>query len=115
MSISPKPNNGTLRLPLHPVGLHPEDLTAIETPPDPPVASLALPASTLTTNSISTAQPGVKPSKSGENENGGGEGTAGGIEKVWDTLLSKAAGIEDWIRHLIVSDKGKPDEEVANR
>jgi hypothetical protein len=39
--ITPQPNNGTLRLPLKPVGLHSDpDSPPLETPPDPsPVAS----------------------------------------------------------------------------
>lgn len=38
LGISPKPNNGTLRLPLKPVGLHTPE-TSVEDPSDPPPAS----------------------------------------------------------------------------
>lgn len=40
LGISPKPNNGTLRLPLKPVGFHTPD-TAVEEPSDPPSPSLS--------------------------------------------------------------------------
>ena len=38
MGIEPKPNNGTLRLPLQPVGFHTHD-TSPEDPSDPPLPS----------------------------------------------------------------------------
>lgn len=39
LGIEPHPNNGTLRLPLKPVGLHSDDGEPLETPPDPVITS----------------------------------------------------------------------------
>jgi len=40
LGIEPLPNNGTLRLPLQPIGLHSdEDVPVLEHPLDPPIAS----------------------------------------------------------------------------
>ena len=41
LGIEPHPNNGTLRLPLQPVGLHSDDDEPLETPPDPVITSSA--------------------------------------------------------------------------
>lgn len=64
LGIEPRPNNGTLRLPLQPVGLHSdEDVPFIEHPQDPPTATsdVALGPSTSaapkTTSSVSEDVP----------------------------------------------------------
>jgi hypothetical protein len=47
VGISPAANNGTLRLPLKPIGLHSDPATSVlDTPADPPVESHQPPAST---------------------------------------------------------------------
>lgn len=47
LGIEPRPNNGTLRFPLQPVGLHSdEDVPVVEYPQDPVPISSAVPAST---------------------------------------------------------------------
>lgn len=47
LGIEPLPNNGTLRLPLQPIGLHSdEDVPVLEHPLDPPVASASTSAFT---------------------------------------------------------------------
>ena len=53
----PKPNNGTLRLPLQPIGLHSPE-TVIEEPADP-VSSYTLPVASTTTATPATV--GVDP------------------------------------------------------
>jgi hypothetical protein len=54
IGITPKPNNGTLRLPLKPVGLHSDDnAPGIETPDDPPLVNTVV----ATRPVISTAAP----------------------------------------------------------
>ncbi|KAK8168404.1 alkaline-phosphatase-like protein [Phyllosticta citrichinensis] len=47
IGAEPKPNNGTLRLPLKPVGLH-SDTPSQETPDDPPKSSFSTPTSPQT-------------------------------------------------------------------
>ncbi|KAE8446453.1 hypothetical protein EG329_011916 [Mollisiaceae sp. DMI_Dod_QoI] len=54
LGLVPKPNNGTLRLPLKPVGLHSPE-TALEDPNDPPSSTSSIPIP-LSTPSPSTSQ-----------------------------------------------------------
>ncbi|KAL1302457.1 hypothetical protein AAFC00_002849 [Neodothiora populina] len=61
LGIDPKPNNGTLRLPLKPVGLHREGPT-VDVPDDPPVMSDAPTtpdSSTLPTATVSLTTPSL--------------------------------------------------------
>ena len=54
LGIEPRPNNGTLRFPLQPVGLHSdEDVPVVEYPQDPVPISSAVPA----TSAVSTPTP----------------------------------------------------------
>ncbi|KAK0729990.1 ectonucleotide pyrophosphatase/phosphodiesterase-like protein [Lasiosphaeris hirsuta] len=55
VGISPPPNNGTLRLPLKPIGLHSDPGTTLDDPADPPAAGTATPSSipSLATTSLS--------------------------------------------------------------
>lgn len=53
VGIAPAPNNGTLRLPLKPIGLHSDPDSGLETPADPVEAS-----------TIPTTSGAVKPTKS---------------------------------------------------
>lgn len=64
LGVEPRPNNGTLRFPLQPVGLHSdEDVPVVEYPQDP--VSTASPASTtsaLSHSPTSSATPSTSPS-----------------------------------------------------
>lgn len=56
LGVDPVPNNGTLRLPLKPVGLHSdEDAPPVETPSDPPESAMS------TTGTGPTTTPTVSP------------------------------------------------------
>ncbi|KXX74532.1 Ectonucleotide pyrophosphatase/phosphodiesterase family member 3 [Madurella mycetomatis] len=70
VGIAPAPNNGTLRLPLKPVGLHSDPGTGLDTPADPveafPVSTSAAPEPTksILVNPISTNDAAAGPTKS---------------------------------------------------
>lgn len=60
IGLTPAPNNGTLRLPLKPVGLH-DDVPAIEVPSDPVTSYTITPTSTSTPASTPAKTLGVDP------------------------------------------------------
>ncbi|KAF2146485.1 uncharacterized protein K452DRAFT_294058 [Aplosporella prunicola CBS 121167] len=55
IGAEPKPNNGTLRLPLKPMGLHSEDDFSAEAPADPPAHSLTSSTVSSATSSVATS------------------------------------------------------------
>lgn len=57
VDLTPMPNNGTLRLPLSPIGLHDTDgdSTGIETPADPVESSTAVSSSVTSSSSTSAS------------------------------------------------------------
>lgn len=98
IGLTPAPNNGTLRLPLKPVGLH-DETTAIEVPSDPVTSYTITPTSTPPTPA-STSTPskslGVDPVITGDTS-----GSVGidlpkepGLEEEADEELLEAA--KDW-------------------
>ncbi|KAF2397546.1 Phosphodiest-domain-containing protein [Trichodelitschia bisporula] len=62
IDVEPRPNNGTLRLPLRPVGLHSDDKAPkLDTPDDPPAAS-ATPAVVDSPSDVLAASTSTSPS-----------------------------------------------------
>lgn len=98
LSINPKPNNGTLRLPLKPVGLHSDnDTVALDTPHDPPAISSKLSASTSGKNSIGVDLPDPVPHRPVIADEKMKGGVRGKIEEIWDLILSKIANFKHWV------------------
>lgn len=124
IGVQPAPNNGTLRLPLNPTGLHNDtDATPNETPLDPVETSSFLATSTLASmtsltaftsgiedtlssvfhethvpSSVTTAPPAAS--------------TSSKPESFWEWLAHKADHVEEWVEEFIhkhVPDSGKKD------
>lgn len=97
LGIDPLPNNGTLRLPLHPVGLHSdEDTPPVERPADPPEPTSSTVVSPEPTSSASDAP--TEPSTSdpdSHNEKG----------SWWGSLLDKLVEWKDWAGELITAEE----------
>jgi hypothetical protein len=123
LSLNPKPNNGTLRLPLKPVGFHgPETTTSEPLDPVDPIATADPSTDTISISPIeasSGADPNVVPpsfvgvhqpddaddkaateddsnATSDEEEKGGG---------FWDYLFGKLDGFKEWLEGL--ADSGR--------
>ena len=63
MGIEPLPNNGTLRLPLQPIGLHSdEDVPVLEHPLDPPTSTFASASTGASMSASMSAIPQSTPS-----------------------------------------------------
>ncbi|CAI7593974.1 unnamed protein product [Penicillium bialowiezense] len=104
LGVDPLPNNGTLRLPLKPVGLHSDENTPVlGTPADPPAQT--------TTSEGPSAQPTNPPSEaptadhqSDGESNDESNGEKG--ESWWDTLWNKVDGVKDWAEGVADAIKG---------
>ncbi|KIN08098.1 hypothetical protein OIDMADRAFT_83429, partial [Oidiodendron maius Zn] len=119
LGLPPKPNNGTLRLPLRPVGLH----TPESTPSDPqdPASSYSTAATAVTSNTSapasnliisispveasSAADPNdIPPTLVGVDNPGTGvdrptitdDGAVPEAKSFWDWITAKLDGIKDW-------------------
>lgn len=125
--MTPKPNNGTIRLPFKTVGIH-DTGAKIEEPEDPPASSAATtqqpthfvhptrPLPIPSEHPTGHDRPTIpKPSTTGEPSSDGNAGDDGGsddsfkdkvtdtVKGVWDWLTDKVGGIWDKITG---SDKG---------
>ncbi|KAL4892575.1 alkaline-phosphatase-like protein [Aspergillus ambiguus] len=99
LGITPHPNNGTLRLPLRPVGLHSdEDAPSVEAPADPPVSATSSTTINLSPTSSLTPAPKSPPPSEGsppppadrpESEDEPGP-------TWWGTLWGKLNDFKDW-------------------
>jgi hypothetical protein len=118
LCLTPNPNNGTLRLPLKPVGLHsPETATSeplypvdptVTTDPETDAISIS-PIEASSAADPNEAQPefvgvdpveeeGQKPPGEGDDKDkGANEEDKGGF---WDYLFGKLEGFKDWISGL---------------
>ncbi|KAL1844980.1 hypothetical protein VTK73DRAFT_1392 [Phialemonium thermophilum] len=128
VGIAPMPNNGTLRLPLKPVGLHNSPDTGLDTPPDPvdvstntvPPASASsskpshsvlvdpVPPADTSSASVPVATPTPIPTgEPGETEEGGDAGENDGEDKhgFWGWLTDKL-GV--WWNKISGSPKDQP-------
>lgn len=113
LGVEPRPNNGTLRLPLQPVGLHSdEDVPVVEYPQDP--VSTASPASTTSTSAtpassatpapVDTVEdapdtPQAPPQDSDNPDNEDNEEEKGG--SLWDLFWGTVTDIKDAAAGLI--------------
>lgn len=116
----PKPNNGTLRLPLKPVGLHSPEITASE-PSDPvdPTATAdsgtdAISISPIEASSaanpneappgfVGVDQPDEAENKAATEDDGTADEEDGG--GFWDYLFGKLQGFKEWIEGLADSSR----------
>ncbi|KAJ5630234.1 uncharacterized protein N7484_010334 [Penicillium longicatenatum] len=97
LGIDPISNNGTLRLPLHPVGLHSDENTPpMERPADPPEPASPTAISPEPTSPASVAP--TEPSASDPSSHG---------EKGswWGSLLDKLVEWKEWAGELITAEK----------
>ncbi|KAF2681850.1 Phosphodiest-domain-containing protein [Lentithecium fluviatile CBS 122367] len=106
IGIEPSANNGTLRLPLKPIGLHTDpDTPADETPADPvesptPTPAVASPASPSPT---SLASASASPSKAASPTTGAApaESSPPAGESWWEWLTHKADNVEEWVDNFL--------------
>ncbi|KNG83060.1 type I phosphodiesterase / nucleotide pyrophosphatase family protein [Aspergillus nomiae NRRL 13137] len=108
LGLDPRPNNGTLRLPLKPVGLHSdEDTPALENPSDPPASSTATPVSPSMTSTAlastsptttSTTAPEAPPEEESDDE---ADNDNDQPSTWWGTLWDKIEDLKDWAGDLI--------------
>ncbi|CAI6332165.1 unnamed protein product [Periconia digitata] len=92
ISISPAPNNGTLRLPLRPVGLHSDlDVAADETPSDPPQSSKPQ-ASPVPNPATPSPAPAASSTQSAPPAQ-----SSGAKLSWWQELTHKAEHIGEWV------------------
>ncbi|KAJ5528370.1 pyrophosphatase/phosphodiesterase [Penicillium frequentans] len=97
LGIDPLPNNGTLRLPLHPVGLHSDENTPpVERPADPPAPASPTVVSPEPTSPASDAptEPSASDPKS-HDEKG----------SWWGSLMDKLVEWKEWAGELITAEK----------
>ncbi|RDW74589.1 alkaline phosphatase family protein [Aspergillus mulundensis] len=106
LGIKPHPNNGTLRLPLQPSGLHSdEDAPVLDTSSDPPATqeptqTVAHTSTVMISSSISTtsdtesasASPSAKPEEAADDETD---------TDWWDSILDKVEDVKDWATDLL--------------
>ncbi|KAF7118246.1 hypothetical protein CNMCM5793_007652 [Aspergillus hiratsukae] len=112
LGIEPLPNNGTLRLPLQPVGLHSDqDAPAVEKPADPPASSTASLVSSQTMTPASTSSQVsstvlVQPTSPPENESSSEPQSEPESDDEqgptwWGTLWSKVEEFKNWATDII--------------
>lgn len=110
LGIDPIPNNGTLRLPLVPIGLHSDlpptdDDSPIDLPSDPTPTVPATPDITaLATSALST------PTPTDQSENTSEENDAEKSESFWDYLKAKLEAAKSWAVGVFSSATTKTDE-----
>lgn len=114
LGIDPLPNNGTMRLPLQPVGLHSdEDAPIVDKPADPPISSASMsviPSQTTTPASTSSEVPATallaQPTSPSENEPSSEPQNEPESDDEqgptwWGTLWSKVEEIKEWATDMI--------------
>ncbi|KAG2420275.1 hypothetical protein HFD88_005076 [Aspergillus terreus] len=98
LGITPLPNNGTLRLPLTPVGLHSdEDAPSVEAPVDPPASSPSgtsgtmspIPSGTALKHPSPATESSAPPTQRPDSDDEAGP-------TWWGTLWDKFEGLKDW-------------------
>lgn len=109
LGIEPHPNNGTLRLPLKPVGLHSDDDEPLETPPDPVTTS---------SGNLSTEPDNAAPRPPPENTvNSGSHNETANEEEDqdsatesswWGVITDKFESTKGWVTDLFSSEEDKP-------
>jgi hypothetical protein len=100
VGVSPLPNNGTLRLPLTPIGLHDdEDAPVVESPEDPPFDGNGSPRPSATLSASPTAAT-ESPDASMEDST---EGSQNESQSWWDKVKETLDSIKDWASQLFQS------------
>ncbi|PKX99302.1 alkaline phosphatase family protein [Aspergillus novofumigatus IBT 16806] len=113
LGIDPLPNNGTLRLPLQPVGLHSDqDAPVVDKPADPPISSASvsvIPSQTMTpastpseVSSTALSQP-TSPSEDESSSEPQNEPESDDEQGPtwWGTLWSKVEELKEWATDII--------------
>lgn len=125
IGVEPAPNNGTLRLPLKPTGLHTDaGVIKPEIPDDPPTHSLSasaspsasqMPQDVAASGSLafaSTTLPwGSAPTETNSADQGEDDGKKSRIGKVWQWISDKFNGVKDWAKGVF-SGKGKGQDDA---
>lgn len=120
LEIEPRPNNGTLRLPLKPIGLHsdPEALP-LEDPHDPPATGVSIPANTPSpateespppsnpTASHTTSTPPTPADEDDAKETPDKDQVSSLLDDIFDTIGS----FKDWVSGIFGSDDSDDGEE----
>lgn len=113
LSISPEPNNGTLRLPLKPVGLHSDNSTLrVGQQSAPPVASAQPLSSNLKKPLVGVDQPGFEQSRpviGHKDTKDGSKLDNSKIEDIWNSILAKVNRLKDWVHGVISGDQDKDE------
>ncbi|KAI9926490.1 hypothetical protein MW887_004255 [Aspergillus wentii] len=112
LGIEPLPNNGTLRLPLQPVGLHSdEDAPVRVNVDDPPVSSTTpgiIPTTTTTTPAVTVPEPTSPASETTpEDPETDDESEDEESSTWWGSIWDKVEDLKDWAGELIDSVKDK--------
>lgn len=119
VGIQPASNNGTLRLPLTPIGLHTDPNTpSDETPADPvdastPTSNTAI-ANTAVSSSISMASASASSSKTASPTSSAPpvESSKPADESWWEWLTHKAEHAEEWVDEFL--HKHMPGDKVED-
>ena len=126
LGVTPLPNNGTLRLPLQPVGLHSDEAAALANVEGPPVDSddgNEPTASSPSAATVSLDPPDVEitdaplPTTPATEENDAGsgsedsasgdsEGDDGPEASWWQATLDKWNDFKDWAAQLFAAEEG---------
>lgn len=112
LGIKPIANNGTLRLPLIPIGLHSDlpptdDDTPIDLPSDPTPTIPAAPDLVVSISSILSTPTGQ--SENDSNESGAEEG-----ESLWDYLKVKLDAAKIWVVGVFSSTTTKTEDSTES-
>ncbi|OAX81145.1 hypothetical protein ACJ72_04512 [Emergomyces africanus] len=115
LEIEPHPNNGTLRLPLNPLGLHSDpDSPGVENPDDPPVSASASNAVVTSKTlihypnqpSVTMHSPGTpEPTSTSENDGQDRDASSKGSSSLWDKFLNRIEWLKNWAQGLLEPDK----------
>ena len=124
IGVTPKPNNGTLRLPLKPVGLHSDpEVPAEEMPPDPvesaasvvpssssPLSSTAsaVPLASSAVNSFSSISPSATVLASSTPTASSIPDNKEQKKPWWEWVTDKVEEVKEWVDDLIHSHDEKP-------
>ncbi|EEH43817.1 uncharacterized protein PADG_00106 [Paracoccidioides brasiliensis Pb18] len=110
LEIKPFPNNGTLRLPLNPIGLHSDkNNPALETPEDPPVSTSSSASITLTTQTSSqnlkptSISASAVPTATSAPDNDDGNDSTNESSSFWDRILNKLQRLSNWASMFLES------------
>lgn len=114
LGVDPVPNNGTLRLPLKPVGLHSdEDTPPVETPADPPesaeTTAKVRPSTTTTGPPEPTSAAADAPPKTNSESDDEKGPTWWGT--LWHKVSDKVDEFKDWTGQLFNAEHDNHPEE----